>query len=456
MNSEQIFRHFLETILDIPSRQKWTDPLSFLGCHNRILLFGSPDPVKTAWLYHNLLERVNAHFRENHNLSVKIVPLYDEDSPSMVPASSGNPLPDPGSVNTLHHNENSNLLKKYTFENFVQWDSNRMAYSFSFSVSEYPGKSYNPLYIYSDVGLGKTHLLYAIGNRIIDTHPGMKVIYLTTSDLMNEYVEYSRLSKRPEFLKKYTDVDVLLVDDIQNITKWGGTSEQFYYIFNKLIQMEKQIVLCSDKHPDNIPDLENRIKSRFEWGGIVDILPYDLEGRLVILKKKLEERSRQMKHDFKLSDDVFYFLASSIKENIRRLEGALNRLLGVADLKLSNHANREITLDFAKEALKPYISINKKNIGVSQILEMVAQKYGLKSDDLISRTNQKKIVFPRQIAMYLSKNLTSLSLKEIGEAMGGKDHSTVLHGIRKIEKAISDDPDISRDVKNLSNLLGAQ
>jgi len=453
MNNEQNFRNFLESILDLPSRQKWTDPLSYLGCHNQILLFGSPDPIKTAWLYHNLLERVNGHFREQYGLSIKIVPLYDEESPQLLPDTSAGP----SAPQTFPAQpENSNLLKKYTFENFVQWDSNRMAYSFSFSVAEYPGKSYNPLYIYSDVGLGKTHLLYAIGNRILDIHPGMKVIYLTTSDLMNEYVEYSRLSKRPEFLKKYTDVDVLLVDDIQNITKWGGTSEQFYYIFNKLIQMEKQIVLCSDKHPDNIPDLENRIKSRFEWGGIVDILPYDLEGRLVILKKKLEDRSRQMKHDFILSDDVLYFLASSIKENIRRLEGALNRLLGVADLKLSNQGNREISLDFAKEALKPYVGINRKSIGVSQILEMVAQKYGLKSEDLISKTNQKKIVFPRQIAMFLCKNLTSLSLKEIGEAMGGKDHSTVLHGIRKIEKAVSDDPEISKDVKNLSNLLDAQ
>ncbi len=430
--------------LDEPTFETWIKPLEFIKSKNNLLLLGSPDKKNYLWLKQNLLKKINDFLNESKNFTVKLVPMFDEDEiieTSQMSVSAGSPLPSP-----KVHNYNSNLIKKYTFDSFVQWDSNRMAYSFAYSVAEFPGKSYNPLYIYSDVGLGKTHLMYAIGNKILENNKDIQVIYLTTSDLMNEYVEYSRLNKRPEFLKKYTDIDVLLVDDIQYITKWGGTSEQFYYIFNKLIQMEKQIVLCSDKHPDNIPDLENRIKSRFEWGGIVDILHYDLEGRIVILKKKLDERKKIMKMDFIIPDEVLYFLASSIKDNIRKLEGALNRLLGVADLKYSSKNDREITLDFAKEALKPYISLKKKTISIESIQEFIAKKHDISVDDLKSKTNVKKIAYPRQIAMFLSKQLTKNSLAEIGQNFGGKHHTTVLHSINKIEKELSDNPEFSKTV----------
>lgn len=441
MDYFNITKNFLRNLLDKPTYDKWIEPLSYIGTMNDILFVGSPDVKKTVWIKRNLLKKINSHTKKEFNFTLKLVPLYEEDEEPPKITEDGRQKDSP----ILK----SNLNTKYSFDSFVQLDSNRMAYSFAYSVSEYPGKSYNPLYIYSDVGLGKTHLLYAIGNRISENISNMRVVYLTTSDFMNEYVEYTRLNKRSEFIKKYTSVDVLLIDDIQYITKWGGTSEQFYYIFNKLIQMEKQIVICSDKHPDNIPDLEKRIKSRFEWGAIVDILPYDLEGRIAILKKKIHERKNLCQNNFEIPEEVIYFLASSIKDNIRTLEGALNRLIGYANLKYSDTQGDRITLTFAKEALKPYISLRKKVINIDAIQEFVAKKFNISKDDLNSKNNSPRIARPRQIAMYICKKTTKNSLVDIGNKFGGKHHTTVLHSIKKVEDEMKIDPDFFRDVNSL-------
>lgn len=458
MDDFELTKNYLEKILDKPTFKKWILPLSYIGTKNNIAFVGSPDQKKTAWIKDNLLEKINKHTRKEFNFVLKVVPLYDEDdgkddkflsplhSNSHTQPHSDEIPYDTSAAKKFHYS--SNLQSKYTFENFVQVDQNRMAYSFAHSVSEFPGQSYNPLYIYSDVGLGKTHLLYAIGNRIVKNNGDISVIYSTTSEFMHEYVEYNRLNKRLDFINKYTSVDVLLIDDIQYITRWGGTSEQFYYIFNKLIQSEKQIVICSDKHPDNIPDLEKRIKSRFEWGGIVDILHYDLEGRLAILKNKLSERKYLIKNDFDIPEDVLYFLASSIKDNVRKLEGALNRLIGVANLKFSD-TKGIITLDFAKEALKPIVSLRKKAVTIERIQEFVAQKYNIKVDELISKSNKREIAEPRQIAMYICKQLTKTPLNDIGNKFGGKHHSTVLHSINKVEKNIKNDYEFARDINSI-------
>jgi chromosomal replication initiator protein len=466
MNDFEVTKNYLEKILDKPTYNKWILPLSYIGTNNNIAFVGSPDKKKTEWLKNNLLDKINQHTKKEFNFILKVVPLYDEEAEEgkkekeeEIASDSFSLSPSESQSNDLNSNSStpeakkypysSNLQSRYTFENFVQVDQNRMAYSFSHSVAEFPGQSYNPLYIYSDVGLGKTHLLYAIGNRIVHNNGNISVIYSTTSEFMHEYVEYNRLNKRLDFINKYTSVDVLLIDDIQYITRWGGTSEQFYYIFNKLIQSEKQIVICSDKHPDNIPDLEKRIKSRFEWGGIVDILHYDLEGRLAILKNKLAERRHMIKNDFEIPEEVLYFLASSIKDNVRKLEGALNRLIGVANLKFSDIRGARITLEFAKEALKPIISLRKKDVTIERIQEFVSQKYNIKIDDLISKSNKREIAEPRQVAMYISKRLTKTPLHEIGSKFGGKHHSTVLHSINKIENNIDNDFEFKREIDNI-------
>jgi len=449
MNYFDITRNYLKTTLDNPTFLKWIEPLSYIGTMNNIVFVGSPDPQKTQWIKANLLEKLNQYMNKEFKCTLKLVPLYEEEE-VLLPHNTN-----PKKKTVDSENFNSNLNPKYTFDSFVQLDSNRMAYSFAYSVAEFPGKSYNPLYIYSDVGLGKTHLMYAIGNRIRQSLK-MKVIYLTSSDLMMEYVEYTRTNKRQEFLHKYTSVDVLLIDDIQYITKWGGTSEQFYYIFNKLIQEEKQIVLCSDTHPDNIPYLENRIKSRFEWGGIADILPYDLEGRMAILKQKLAERKNLISNDFEIREEVLYFLASSIKENIRKLEGALNRLIGYANLKHPDTSGDPITLEFAKEALKPYISLSKKKVTIESIQEYVAKRFNIRMEELKSRNNSPRIARPRQIAMYVCKQVTKHSLADIGKQFGGKHHTTVLHSIKRIEERTKADSEFSKDVDTILKFFNGE
>ncbi len=447
MDDFELTKNYLRNLLDKPTFEKWILPLTYIGTQNNIAFVGSPDKKKTVWIKQNLLDKINKHTRKEFNFALKLVSLYDDDDYDDE-GNVGERTPTVASGIKTAIYPHSNLQPRYTFENFVQLDQNRMAYSFAHSVSEFPAKSYNPLYIYSDVGLGKTHLLHAIGNRIISNNSNKRVIYSTSNEFMHEYVEYNRLNKRPDFIKKYTSVDVLLIDDIQYITKWEGTSEQFYYIFNKLIELPKQIVLCSDKHPDNIPDLEHRIKSRFEWGAIADILHYDLEGRLAILKNKLSERKYMINSDFEIPNDVLYYLASAIKANVRRLEGALNRLIGVANLKYADAAGSKITLEFAKEALKPIIPVRKKEVTIERIQEFIAKKFEIKKADLISKSNKRDIAHPRQIAMYITKKLTKTPLNEIGNQFGGKHHSTVLHSVKKIEQKIEADHEFERKLKS--------
>lgn len=253
---------------------------------------------------------------------------------------------------------------------------------------------------------------------------------------MHEYVEYNRLNKRQDFFEKYSSLDMLLVDDIQFITKWAGISEQFFTIFNRLMEQGKQVVLTSDRPPDNIPDLEHRIKSRFEWGAIVDILPYELEGRLAILKNKLAERQSTMMDHIEIPEEVLYFLASSIRDNVRKLEGALNRLIGVANLKFADTKDAKITLEFAREALKPIIPIRRKQPHVERIQEYVAKKYNLKVDDMLSKSNRRDIAFPRQIAMYVSKKLTSTPLNVIGEKFGGNTIRRCFIPLKKLRNGL--------------------
>jgi len=437
MDNLQKLKNYLKSVLDEPTIKKWIEPLKYIGTLENTLFLGAPDKKNLQWVKQNLLEDINHYTKNNFNFITKIVPLDEEEN-----------VQETADAVRKNANHDSRLQKKYTFESLVQSDSNRIAYSFAHSVAEFPGKSYNPLYIYSDVGLGKTHLMQAIGNRIIENDDKVSVVYLTTSDFMNEYVEYTRLSKRSDFIKKYTSIDVLLIDDIQYITKWGGTSEQFYYIFNNLIQQEKQIVICADKHPDNIPDLEKRIKSRFEMGAIVDIFPYDLEARIAILQKKIAERKNIYHNDFSIPNEVIEFLANAIKDNIRKLEGALNRLLGYADLKHADLQSDTITLPFAKEALRPYINIEKKAITIETIQEFVSEKFDIRIDELKAKNNSPKVALPRQVAMYLAKKLTHCPLVEIGSAFGGKHHTTVLHSINKIEKMLQADTDFSRRVNS--------
>ncbi len=437
MTDFNVIKSHIKDILDIPTFEKYIVPLEYIGENKGSVFLGSPEKNKMIWIKNNILTKINSSLKGTLKIVIKIVPLFDETEEL---------VEQPGfQAKKAFH---SNLHKKFTFDTFTQTNSNRMAHSFAYNVSEFPGKSYNPLYIYSDVGLGKTHLIQAIGNRLKNINRNASVVYTTSSEFMNEYVEFTRQKQGTQIIKKYTSIDVLLIDDIQFITKWGGTREQFYNIFNKLIQMEKQIVICSDKHPDYIPDLEDRIKSRFEMGGIVDILPYSLEDRLAILKNKIAEKKITSGTNFEIPEDVQYYLASSIKENIRKLEGALNRLIGVADLTFSNKKGVILSLEFAKDALKPYITSRQKKVTIKSIQEFISKKYEIKISEIISKNNSKKIVLPRQIAMYLSKIITNSSYVEIGSRFGGKDHSTVIYSIRKVKNMLAKDQEMLKKVNS--------
>ncbi len=427
---------YLEEITDSMDFEKFIKPCKFVNTINDIIMLGIPNRNIYMWFVENIYDKALFFVKDQFNMSLKIIPLFNENDNNEEYEKEI----------TKEKKIISNINKNMTFKNFHVCPNNNMAYAFSYNVTDFPGMNYNPLYIYGDVGFGKTHLMHAIGNRLEKKHKNIQILYLTTEDLMNDYVLSTRINKRHDFIEKYTNVDALLIDDIQYITRWEGTSEQFFYILNKLIENQKQIVLCADKHPDNIPDLPSRIKSRFEMGGMADIAPYDLESRIAIIKDKIEKQSIFSKEKFIIPDEVIYFIASSVTENIRILIGALKRLIGLAELKLTS--GDIITKDFTKEALLPYLPKNNQNISIESIQEYIATIYDISVNDLKSKTNRKIIVEPRQISMYLSKKLTDKSLKEIGEFFGGKDHSTVLHSINKIKKKMLNDNEFSKKVES--------
>ncbi len=326
----------------------------------------------------------------------------------------------------------SNLNPKNTFDSFVIGNSNRFAHAACVAVAESPAKAYNPLFIYGGVGLGKTHLMHAIGHYILNQNSNAKVLYLSSENFTNELINSIKDDKNEAFRNKYRNVDVLLVDDIQFIAGKESTQEEFFHTFNALHNASKQIIISSDRPPKEIPTLEDRLRSRFEMGLIADIQSPDYETRIAILRKKAQEENKHV------PDEVTIHIAKNIKSNIRELEGALVRIFAYADL-----ANKEITYELACEALKDIISgkVNKE-INVDLIKEKVSQYYNIKISDFNLKKRTREIAFPRQVAMYLSRELTDLSLPKIGESFGGKDHTTVMHAHEKISNDIKKNKDL--------------
>ena len=342
--------------------------------------------------------------------------------------------------------DESNLNPNYTFDTFVVGNNNRFAHSASLAVAESPGEAYNPLYIYGGPGLGKTHLMHSIGHFILNQNPNAKVIYVTSEEFTNEVIESIRngnASSMTKFRDKYRKVDVLMIDDIQFIIGKESTQEEFFHTFNDLHGAKKQIIISSDKPPKEIATLEGRLKSRFEWGLIADISSPDYETRMAILRKKEERDSKEK--GYHLDDEVIQYIATNIKSNIRELEGALNRITAMSSLE-----HREITVELAQEALKDMISPNaKREITPDLILLTVAEHFHIKTDDIKGSKRSADIVIPRQIAMYLCREMTSTPLKAIGKLMGNRDHTTVLHGVEKISKEI----ETSDDLKNTIDII---
>jgi len=338
----------------------------------------------------------------------------------------------------------SNVNPKHKFNNFVEGKSNQLGLAAARQVADNPGAAYNPLFLYGGTGLGKTHLLHAVGNAIVDNKPNAKVVYMHSERFVQDMVKALQNNAIEEFKRYYRSVDALLIDDIQFFANKERSQEEFFHTFNALLEGNQQIILTSDRYPKEINGVEDRLKSRFGWGLTVAIEPPELETRVAILMKKAED------HQIHLPDEVAFFIAKRLRSNVRELEGALNRVIANA-----NFTGRPITIDFVREALRDLLALQEKLVTIDNIQKTVAEYYKIKMADLLSKRRSRSVARPRQLAMALAKELTNHSLPEIGDAFGGRDHTTVLHACRKIEQLREESHDIKEDYSNLIRTLSS-
>ena len=406
----------------------WFKPTSFIADDGHALTIRVPNPLFKDWLTKHYAVVLSEALRETGRPDAVLTFLAsgaDKPEPATEPI---NELPAANEAPTTAQG----LNPRYTFDTFIVGPSNQFAHAACRAVAEAPSLSYNPLFIYGGVGLGKTHLMHAIGQYVVQHAPGLRLTYISSERFMNEMINAVRYDRILEFRERYRSVDVLLVDDIQFVAGKEGTQNEFFHTFNALYDAQKQIVLSSDRPPHEIPRLEERLRSRFEWGLIADVQPPNLETKVAILRKKADTEA------IPLPDNVAMYIATKIKSNIRELEGSLIRLLAYASL-----TGRTISIELAQEVLRNVIDHDERAVTLEQIQKYVADYYQLKVTDLKSRNNAKSVAMPRQVAMYLCKMLTHASLPEIGKTFGGKHHSTVIHSIKKIEGLRKKDGDFN-------------
>ena len=433
-----LIKETLRTEYDLSdiSYKTWVNPLTFHSVKDDVVTIMIPSDQAHALKY--ISSKYKSYFQVtisemmDHTYDISFILESDVNDEMMTP---------PGAVYNINY-ENAHLNPKYRFDTFVVGNNNKFAHSASLAVAESPGEAYNPLYLYGGAGLGKTHLMHSIGHFILDQNPDKKVLYVTSEQFTNEVIESIRsgnAAKMNKFREKYRTVDVLLIDDVQFIIGKESTQEEFFHTFNVLHAAGKQIILSSDKPPKEMETLEERFRSRFEWGLIADIQPPDYETRMAILKKNAENCNKE------INEDILDYIATNIKSNIRELEGAYNKVIAFSRLN-----KVEITLDNVKEALNDIISPNvSRQITPQLIISVVAEHFGITADDITSKRRNSEFVLPRQICMYLCRKLTDESLQNIGKALGKKDHTTVIHGIDKI----TDDMQVNEELKNKIDII---
>src|SRR5690349_6737095 len=436
MNSWDQIRTNLQNKVSAEGFDNWLKATSFLSEENGTLTVAVPDRDTRSWLETEYAQRIQDCCRELR-LPVRQL-IYQVDAvrpPSPAPAPDA-PVPDLDSTNT-------SLNPKFTFETFVVGACNQFAHAAAKAVATNPiSHSYNPLFLYGGVGMGKTHLMHAIGRELVNRFGTMKIIYTSSERFMNEMIACIRTDRMPQFHQRYREADVLLVDDIQMLGNKERTQEEFFHTFNQLHDHQKQIVISSDAPPKDIPGLVERLRSRFEWGLQADIQPPDLETKMAILDKKAEAEG------IKLPDDVRSFMASKTKSNVRELEGALVKLIAYTSL-----TGTPVNLQMAQQVLKHLVHVQDRRVTIDAIQKAVAEKFQVKQSQLKEKSNTKKVVYPRQVAMYLVKELTNASLPEIGRAFGGKHHTTVIHSINKIEKDRHTEAELNRLLHSLMDSL---
>lgn len=439
-NLDEIWKRTLDILkseLNRPSFNTWLKSTRLISIHNNLFKIAVPNEFAQDWLesrYSNLIKNTLSLLL-NQDAHLQFVIPSDEKKEIDFFSDNFEDL-----TSTSYEPHHSRLNPKYKFETFVIGDNNRFAHAASLAVTEAPAKAYNPLFIYGGVGLGKTHLMQAIGHSVLERWPYYRVVYATSEHFTNELINSIRDDKAEEFRNKYRNVDVLLIDDIQFLANKERTQEEFFHTFNALYESNKQIIISSDRPPKEIPTLEHRLRSRFEWGLITDIHVPDLETRIAILRKKAEQEN------IELPDKVIVFIADKIRTNIRELEGAFIRVAAYASL-----TDKEIDNNLALEVLKDLTATQTLPITIERIQEKVAAYFGLRIEDLKAKKRTRSLAFPRQIAMYLCRELTDFSFPNIGEAFGGRDHTTVMHAYEKISKQNIEDQSLSKTIDTLIN-----
>ncbi len=436
--------HSLES--EFPSQQfnTWIRPLQAEHAAGRLVLF-APNRFVLDWIVERFLTRIKELVKQfsEKEPPVVMVEIGSKTAPlSTAPAAIKKPgaVAGPVSEHKVHHN--SYLNPNFTFDSFVEGKSNQLAKAASQQVAENPAVAYNPLFLYGGVGLGKTHLMHAVGNQILQNRPTARVLYLHSERFVADMVKALQTNAMNEFKRYYRNVDALLIDDIQFFAGKDRTQEEFFHTFNALLEGQQQVILTCDRYPKEISGVEERLKSRFGWGLTVAVEPPELETRVAILMSKAELLKMELPYE------VAFFVAKRIRSNVRELEGALKRIAANA-----HFTGKAITLDFVKEALRDLLALQDKLVTIENIQRTVAEYYKIKVADLLSKRRNRSVTRPRQLAMALAKELTNHSLPEIGDAFGGRDHTTVLHACRMIVELRQADTDLDEDYTNLLRIL---
>lgn len=450
----------LQSELSMQHFNTWIRPLQVELQNNTLFLY-APNTYVMEWVKDKYLEQIITFLRdtagqESPNVELKVGGVRTDKAPAS-PSRPSSPAVNGSQASSFSRAreqrrtadedrpvslQSSNLHKSYTFANFVEGKSNQLARAAALQVAENPGGAYNPLFIYGGTGLGKTHLLHSVGNGILARKPDAKVYYLRAERFVQDMVYAMKHNKIDAFKESYRSVDALLIDDVQFFARKEHFQDEFFHTFNWLLEGNQQVILTSDVYPKEIEGVDDRLKSRFGWGLTVAIEPPELPTRVAILERKAEERGIKLPHE------VAFFIAKRLRSHVRELEGALNRVAVNVNL-----TGRELTIDFVKEALRDLIAAQEKLVTIDNIQRTVAEYYNIKVADLTSKRRSRSIARPRQLAMALAKELTSHSLPEIGDAFGGRDHTTVLHACRKIKELIESDHEIQEDYRNLNRTL---
>lgn len=425
----------------------WIRPLNVKFENNRLIL-QAPNRFILDWVREKYLPKIQEVLSNDNNSIEIILSIISTNETNTQPKviSSQKPINNQNTIKTplVGISKKGNLNQAFVFDTFVEGKSNQLALAAAKQIAENPGKAYNPLFIYGGVGLGKTHLMQAVGNQILKNKPNGKVIYLHSERFVADMVKALQTNSIEKFKRYYRSVDALFIDDIQFFANKERSQEEFFHTFNALLEGNQQVILTCDRYPREITGVEERLKSRFGWGLTVSIDPPELETRVAILISKAEESKIDLPYD------VAFFIAKRIRSNVRELEGALKRVVANAQF-----TGKEITVDFVKEALRDLIAAQDKQVNINNIQKIVAEYYKIKVSDLLSKRRNRSIARPRQLAMSLAKELTNRSLPEIGEAFGGKDHTTVLHACRKIKSLKEESQDIKEDYTNLMRILSS-